>query len=121
MKKHIYEIADIQNDDILVKTTDMTEEVLREKARKATKQPPCVLGRKLGLMYWDYDSSIAELGGYAPQAAYPEIYESNGHFYIIFDDIGDLKGIHPFNRFIWDEEADPKEEKDLHFIRFLSR
>ncbi len=120
MKKHVYEITQIRDDDIVVETTDMTGEALRVKARKVTEQPPCILGRNLGLMYWDYDSSITELGGYAPQAAYPEIYESDDRQYIIFDHVEDLKGDRPLNRFIWEGESDPQKEEELHFIRLRS-
>ena len=116
MKKHVYEIIMIQNKDILVEKTDISDDRLKEKARKLTEQPPCILGRKLGLIYWNYDSSITKLGGYTPQAAYPDIYEEGNHLYIVFDDIEDLTGDHPLNRFIWEDEAEPQRERDLHFI-----
>ena len=56
------------------------------------------------------------MGGYTPQAAYPDIYEDGDHLYIVFDDIEDLTGDHPLNRFIWEDEAEPQRERDLHFI-----
>ena len=116
MKKHVYKITGINNKDILVEKSVITNDILQEKARKLTEQPPCIWGRKLGIIYWNYDSSIAELGGYTPQAAYPDIYEEGDHLYIVFDDIEDLTGEHPLNRFIWEDEDEPQSEKDLHFI-----
>ena len=117
MEKHVYEITGIQNKDILVEKTDISDDILKEKARKLTEQPPCILGRKLGLIYWNYDSSITEMEGYTPQAAYPDIYEEGDRLYIVFDDIEDLTGDHPLNRFIWEDEAEPQRENDLHFIK----
>ncbi|MCR5119438.1 MAG: hypothetical protein K6B44_07440 [Lachnospiraceae bacterium] len=113
----IYEIIRTDNEDIIVRSTALTEAVLKEKAQRITKQPPSVFGRSIGLFYWNYDSSISELGGYAPQAVYPDMYKDGEHLYIAFDDIEDLSAEYPMNRFIWAGEADPLREEELHYIR----
>jgi hypothetical protein len=117
MKKHIYEIIRIDNEDIIVRSTALTEAVLKDKMQRVTKQPPYVFGRGIGLFYWNYDSSVIGLGGYAPQAVYPDIYEDGARSYIVFDEIEDLSAEHPLNRFTWDGEADPLREEELHYIR----
>ena len=104
------------------------EELIRRGAEKLTV--PEFGGRKIELFYWNYDTSVKTLGGYCEQAFYPDTYRlkrnapegedaSTGkeyEYYMAFDELTDLTGWYPLDRFIWEGDPEPLDAGDLRKI-----
>ena len=128
-KKTIYRISTLFGKNLIANKTDIPEEeLIRRGAEKQTR--PEFDGRKIGLFYWNYDSSVKKLGGYCEQAFYPDTYRlkrnaSDGEdagaaqeyeYYMAFDELTDLTGWYPLDRFIWEGDPEPTDAGDLRKI-----
>ena len=128
-KKTIYRIKTLFGKNLIAdKTGIQEEELIRRGAEKLSI--PEFEGRKIGLFYWNYDTSIKTLGGYCEQAFYPDTYRlkknaSNGEnvstgqeyeYYMVFDELTDLCGWYPLDRFIWEGDPEPLDVGDLRKI-----
>ncbi|MCR5023268.1 MAG: hypothetical protein K6A90_02895 [Lachnospiraceae bacterium] len=128
-KKTIYRISTLFGKNLIADKTDIPEkELMRRGAEKLTE--PEIEGRKIGSFYWNYDTSVKTLGGYCEQAFYPDTYRlkkstSDGEdastgqeyeYYMAFDELTDLTGWYPLDRFIWEGDPEPLDAGDLRKI-----
>ena len=128
-KKTVYRISTFFGKDLIADRTDIPEEeLIRRGAEKLTV--PEFGGRKIELFYWNYDTSVKTLGGYCEQAFYPDTYRlernapegedaSTGkeyEYYMAFDELTDLTGWYPLDRFIWEGDPEPLDAGDLRKI-----
>ncbi|MCR4590054.1 MAG: hypothetical protein K5668_04485 [Lachnospiraceae bacterium] len=128
-KKTIYRISTLFGKDLIADRTDLSEEDLIRKGAEKLAEPE-IGGRKIGLFYWNYDTSVKSLGGYCEQAFYPDTYRikknaSDGgnvsagqeyEYYMVFDELTDLTGWYPLDRFIWEGDPEPIDVSDLRKI-----
>ena len=126
-EKIIYRVS-VFGDNIFAKHAEFSESsLIRAGAQK--QSAPIVDGRRIGLFYWNYDTSVDNLGGYAEQAFYPDIYRlasdmsetgknavNKVEYYMAFDQIEDLEGWYPLDKFIWENDPEPIDEKSLRKI-----
>ncbi|MCR5452253.1 MAG: hypothetical protein K6F00_06455 [Lachnospiraceae bacterium] len=135
-KESIYRVSTLFGKDLLAKRTNLSKEkLIRMGAEKLTV--PEIEGRQVGLFYWNYDTSVKTLGGYCEQAFYPDTYRlqistSDGEegdlgqeygsedreyeYYMAFDELTDLCGRYPLDRFIWGCDPKPADVSDLRKI-----
>ena len=128
-KKTIYRISTLFGKDLIADRTNIPEEALIRRGAEKLARPEFE-GRKIGLFYWNYDTSVKTLGGYCEQAFYPDTYRlkrnaSNGEdagagqeyeYYMAFDELTDLIGWYPLDRFIWEGDPEPTDAGDLRKI-----
>ena len=128
-KKTIYRISTLFGKDLIANRTDIPEEELIHRGAEKLTDPE-IEGRKIGLFYWNYDISVKSLGGYCEQAFYPNTYRlkknaSDGEdastgqeyeYYMAFDELTDLAGWYPLDRFIWEGDPEPSDAGDLRKI-----
>ncbi len=127
--KTIYRVSTLFGKDLIANKTGLSEEqLMRMGAEKLTG--PELEGRKIGLFYWNYDTSVKTLGGYCEQAFYPDTYRlrksaqdgengSSGQeyaYYMAFDELTDLCGWYPLDRFIWEGDPEPADVGELRKI-----
>ncbi len=115
MKHFVYEVLEIKGNDIIVGDGSIPLKLLKEEGKRLDGAP-VIFGRQVGCFYWNYDSSTTKLGGYAMQAFYPDMYEYYGHIYFVYGEVEKLGGEYPLNRFLWENEAEPESEQELHWI-----
>lgn len=128
-KESIYRVSTLFGKDLIAKRTDLSkEELIRMGAEKLAGSE--IEGRKIGLFYWNYDTSVKKLGGYCEQAFYPDTYrlqistsdgkkgsgEQKYEYYMVFDELTDLCGWYPLDRFIWEGDPKPADVGDLRKI-----
>ena len=121
-KNRVYQVRSLLG-NIEAERTDLMEDDLIAKGAKKLTQPE-VNGRKIGLFYWNYDKSVKSLGGYAEQASYPDMYRikrdaenaDGDEYYLVLDELQDLEGWYPLDRFIWEDDKEPKKASDLRRI-----
>lgn len=128
-KKTVYRISTSFGKNLIADRTDLSEEeLIRKGAEKLTD--PEIEGKKIGLFYWNYDTSVKSLGEYCEQTFYPDTYRlkrnaSNGEdastgkeyeYYMAFDELTDLTGWYPLDRFIWEGDPEPIDAGDLRKI-----
>lgn len=128
-KKTVYRISTFFGKNLIADRTDFSEEeLIRKGAEKLTD--PEIEGKKIGLFYWNYDTSVKSLGGYCEQAFYPDTYRlkknaSDGgnvsvgqeyEYYMAFDELTDLTGWYPLDKFIWEGDPEPLYVSDLRKI-----
>ncbi len=128
-KKTVYRVSTLFGKDLIANKTDISEEeLIRMGAEKLTR--PEFDGRKTGMFYRNYDTSVKTPGGYSEQALHPDAYRlkkrasdgENGEnrqeyeYYMVFDEMTDLCGWYPLNRFIWEEDPEPADVRDLRKI-----
>lgn len=128
-KKIIYRISTLFEKNLIADKTDIQEEELIRRGAEKLPEPE-IEGRKIGLFYWNYDTSVKTLGGYCEQAFYPDTYRlkknaSDGgnvsagpeyEYYMAFDELTDLCGWYPLDRFIWEGDPEPLDVGDLRKI-----
>ena len=128
-EKIIYRVRALWDGNIYVKRTGLSEEDLIRRGAEKLAQPE-LGGRKIGLFYWDYDTSIDTLGGYVEQAFYPDTYrllrsmsggekesaEQECEYYMAFGKLEDPEGWYPLDRFIWEDDPQPREAGELRKI-----
>ncbi len=115
MKNYVYEVLERKENDIVVGDGSISFELLKRDGKRLDGAP-AIAGRRVGCFYWNYDRSTAKLGGYTMQAFYPDMYEYNGRIYFVYGEVENLGGKYPLNRFLWEDEAEPKSEQELHRI-----
>ena len=128
-KKTIYQISTLYGKNLIANRMDLSEEELIRRGAEKLKIPE-LEGRKIGLFYWNYDTSVRTLGGYCEQVFYPDTYRlktnvsdgKNGspgqeyEYYMAFDELTDLCGWYPLDRFIWEGDSEPADAGDLRRI-----
>jgi len=121
-KKTIYRISTLFGKNLIADRTDIPEEELIRRGAEKLPEPE-IDGRKIGLFYWNYDTTIKTLGGYCEQAFYPDTYrlkkgasDEEYEYYMAFDEMTDLAGWYPLDRFIWEGDPEPAEVGDLRKI-----
>ena len=119
-EKIIYRVSTFAGDNIMAKRTGFSEEDLIQKGAEKLNHPG-IDGRKIGFFYWNFDPSVESLGGYAEQAFYPDTYcfskrasggenvgtKQEDEYYMVFDELTDLYGWYPLDRFIWEDDQEP--------------
>jgi len=121
-KTRVYQVSSFLG-IIEAKRTDLMEDDLIAMGAKKLTQPE-VDERRIGLFYWNYDKSVKTLGGYAEQASYPDMYcikreaenADGDEYYLVLDELQDLEGWYPLDRFIWEDDKEPKNDCDLRKI-----
>ena len=128
-KKTVYRISTLFGKHLIADRTDIPEEELMRRGAEKLPEPE-IEGRKIGMFYWNYDTSVKTLGGYCEQAFYPDTYrlkrnasdEGNAsagqeyEYYMTFDELTDLAGWYPLDRFIWEEDPEPSDSGELRKI-----
>ncbi len=128
-KRSVYRVSTLFGRDLLAKKTDLTEEELIGRGAEKLAVPE-IEGRKTGLFYRNYDTSVKAPGGYCEQAFSPDTYrlgisssekkdgsdEQEYEYYMVFDELTDLYGWYPLNRFIWENDPEPADESGLRKI-----